>query len=93
MTFDNAQIVKLAKKGYILALTDKDNHVIAVGAFSNQDDAERAAKLAHDITTATEPRKETVDEMINGLNAMIDDLYQQCLAEDKSAKKSRRKKH
>lgn len=90
MTFTSAQNVQITPNDFILVLLDENDKVITMRSFTSEFDANSAAQIAQALAEATTSTGKTVDEAINDLQKMIDDLYQQCLAEEQSAKKSRR---
>lgn len=90
MIADKAHIIEITEDIFFVALTDKEDHVIAAAGFSSKADAEKAIQIAQSLAASTAPMKKTVDEFLNEVQAILDNP---ALQGDEQSAASRGKLH
>ena len=67
----NIEKIKVSDELYLLAVTDKNDNVVAAGAFKYQEEAETAANIIHTVLTKQKSRQKTPSLKINDLLKMM----------------------
>lgn len=67
----NIEHIKLSDELYLIAVTDKNDNVVAAGAFSHQEEAETAANIVHTVLAKQKSRQKTKPCKIEDLIKMM----------------------